>query len=1575
MPSAEFYFRLTSLDCLMDNDYEHFSGCKPLLLFFSSIVHVLTMLFSQCFKVFFLQLMWLYHIKYLNIPILHLIINLNVLVTTKTNNVFIKSIFARVNVTMKHYKLFTSVLSLHDLSCTTTCIDSLVYHFAMSSYFTFNMWLVTILTKVYFNRMVYFRTYTNGLVLIIMSLFDHYHILVNSTMQIVHIAHNSVTTTWSGFNTDYNDNWSIYQISISGNIFSVIFYVILSYVTYTCMFCNMNTTVMLIITLLFKLPTVYLKTSITIESYICFSMITLVLDNVTYCYNILISAITIYLDKPNCKSPPSIDFRHTKLCIKHIPLMMDNNDVKHLVIRVSQLQFSLKNIICLINGAYIFYLNPIIMLNILYLIGTLHRYIHVHCSSKDCLYLSNNLSSVVCTHIDTYNCNKCIGKSKGLLDRKYCSIINKLIMNNPIISYVNLILYDYYLCYNFLCTNSRYYVINQLMYYCHYYYYCHTYYSVTLLYMYINHNILLRYYMNIISWYTITLLSQYFQIFNLYDINPLTTNTYKWTFYNRNVIQYTVMPVLTPFSANLPFMNLCDDDINATLAPHTNNSNIALDNLINDDKIDHTVFADIDPDNNFLSITSLRNSNYFTETQFNKMPYTNSEFSIFNVNIRSSRTNFDSFRHYTNELKHQFSVYTLTETWLKNYNKNLYNLKGYQHIHKLRDNKLGGGVSIYVKDNILYEEKKDLYIDLKGVDSLSIEIPKKEFNTDKDIIITTIYRPPDINIRDFILKLNDFLHKIYQTNKYAFFVGDFNVNTMKAMITSDRYVNEFHNTFLTYFYHPLINKPTRVYKTKSSLLDNMYTNFPNINACGILKTLFSDHYSLFCIAKEKQNNKNNITVTKREFTERNISKFNKILSQVDWKPIYDENKVSRAFLLFQNEFRNTFESCFPMKKVKIKYDNRAPYLTKGLKQSIKNKHLLWQKYEKNPTTENKNNYLQFRNKLTGLLRKSERTYLEGQLDLYHNDMGKAWKVLRSVLNQNTNNRNPSTFKIDDETVTDPYIISNEFNKYFVEIGPKLAENLNTPVDPLSYLDRNCNSIFLPEISENETLRAINSLKNASAGWDQIPTFIAKRSIQHYLKPLTYLINKSIHQGICPDELKVAKVFPVYKSGDKTNISNYRPISVLSFFSKVFEKIVYNHVIDFIDTNNLLSKQQFGFRKNHSTNHAVITLIDRISAALDSGRAVVGCYIDLKKALDTVNHRILINKLQLYGIRGHILDWFRSYLQNRKQYIHIDDTNSNLGSISCGVPQGSILGPLLFILYINDISNISHLMHTILFAYDTTILIESDNVSTALKLMNKELQKLNTWLTANKLSLNISKTHYMVFDRGKEKKDQDSLYLNKILIERVKLTKFLGVIIDEKLTWTHHISYIKNKISKGFGIILRARKFFNKSALLKLYNSFVLPYLIYCVEIWGNASEIHILPIITLQKKIVRAITFSPYLAHTEDLFCRLKIFPFKKLVIHRIGIQMFKYHKGMVPKSVCELFTLKSSIHSYNTRNKDKIRSAYGKHKFMYRNFRFVSVHVWNYLASNIIINTSLADFKNKSKIFIMSNKFNLAFS
>ena len=221
--------------------------------------------------------------------------------------------------------------------------------------------------------------------------------------------------------------------------------------------------------------------------------------------------------------------------------------------------------------------------------------------------------------------------------------------------------------------------------------------------------------------------------------------------------------------------------------------------------------------------------------------------------------------------------------------------------------------------------------------------------------------------------------------------------------------------------------------------------------------------------------------------------------------------------------------------------------------SIKNKHTLWDKYEKNPTTENKNIYTKFRNKLTGLMRKNERLHLENQLDLFQNEMGKSWKILRTVLCKNSKNKDPSKFNINNQEVMDCIRIATEFNTHFVKTGPKLSEKIDSSVNPLKYVKCNKTHIKLPCISEDEISRTINSLKNASAGWDNIPTFVVKKVLKHIIRPLTYLVNKSIEQGIFPDELKVAKVFPIYKSGDKKCTSNYRPISVLSFFPKYLKR--------------------------------------------------------------------------------------------------------------------------------------------------------------------------------------------------------------------------------------------------------------------------------------------------------------------------------------------------------------------------------------------------------------------------------------
>ena len=1051
---------------------------------------------------------------------------------------------------------------------------------------------------------------------------------------------------------------------------------------------------------------------------------------------------------------------------------------------------------------------------------------------------------------------------------------------------------------------------------------------------------------------------------NLKFVDPLNTNHYRWQYLrNKSSYEVTVLPVNTQSSytpnSNLPLHNNANDS-----------ANLNIDGELTDHRIDYSALGNTDPDTHYLSANKPI-SHYYTENEFNNIPNLKNKLTYFNTNIRSIPKNFDTLKYFLFELNHNFSIISISETWLKQYNKDNYNLKGYSHISKIRPKKSGGGTSIFVRSDINFKIKENISVDLPGVDSIAIEIHKDELNSTKNVIILALYRPPNINAAHFIIKLTDTMQTLHEQNKHVFLMGDFNIDITEAMLTTNRIVNDFHNLFLSYHFYNLINKPTRVTENKSSIIDNIYTNVSKTLVNGIFKTDFSDHYSIFCVTDLTKPLAKNKTVIKREFNANNIRKFNETLNQTDWGPVYNLEDFNESYSYFQKKFDHALNLHFPSKTVEIKYNNRVPYITRGIRQSIKQKHKLYDTYLKNPTDLNMANYKIHRNKLTSLLRITERTFHEEQLEINVNDSTKCWKIIKEAVGQNSViNDDNCTFHINGNDVNDKQIISDEFNEYFVNIGPKLASNIDNTSNPIEYVNDILNSISIPTITESEVTDILLSLKNSSAGYDEIPAHILIQNTILYIKPLTHLVNSSINKGIFPDELKIAKVIPIFKSGNKESIENYRPISILSVFTKVFEKVMYKHLINFVDKNDILYKYQFGFRRQHSTNHAVITLVEKITNALDKGKVVVGCFLDLKKAFDTVNHRILISKLRKYGIRGHILQWFESYLKNRKQFVQIKNFKSQIKSPTCGVPQGSILGPLLFILYINDLANVSDVLFPILFADDTSVYIEADKESDLIKTLNEELAKLNIWLNANKLTINIAKSHYMVFHRGRRKSNICNPILNNVSLERVQCTKFLGIIIDDGLKWTNHISYIKNKIAKGFGIILRARKFFNKKTLLNLYHAFIFPYLIYCVEIWGNAANIYLDPLIKLQKKIIRVITFSQYLAHTNDLFVQLQILPFKKLVIHRIGLQMFKINLGYIPKAVESLFTTNSDTHKYNTRNRDKMRSAYGKHEFMYSNFRFVGIHIWNYILDHLDINVTLPRFKKTFKTHILADNF-----
>ena len=422
------------------------------------------------------------------------------------------------------------------------------------------------------------------------------------------------------------------------------------------------------------------------------------------------------------------------------------------------------------------------------------------------------------------------------------------------------------------------------------------------------------------------------------------------------------------------------------------------------------------------------------------------------------------------------------------------------------------------------------------------------------------------------------------------------------------------------------------------------------------------------------------------------------------------------------------------------------------------------------------------------------------------------------------------------------------------------------------------------------------------------------SLEFIVEPLTHICNQSLQEGIFPQQLKIANVIPLYKSDDPMHFNHYRPVSLLCTLSKVFERIMYTRLLNFLEKLKIIYEKQFGFRKHHSTYMALMLLMDKITTSLQTGEFVVGVFLDFSKAFDTVNHEILLQKLNYYGIRGVSLKWFESYLSNRSQFVTYNGEKSSRKNIICGVPQGSILGPLLFLIYINDLSNVCESMMPLLFADDTN-LFKSGRDSIQIQLeIESDLLRISEWLKINELSLNIKKTQFMVFTNKKRSDPNIEINIDGHSIEKTFKIKFLGVIIDSHLTWKNHVNYISSKIAKGIGIIIKARKLLDRETLITLYYSFVYPYLQYCNHVWGNTYPTYLHKLHVLQKRIVRVIAGVKPREHSAPLFKHLKILTIFQINVYVIGKFMYKVHHRKTLNVFISMFKVNSSVHGYDTR-------------------------------------------------------------
>ena len=1021
--------------------------------------------------------------------------------------------------------------------------------------------------------------------------------------------------------------------------------------------------------------------------------------------------------------------------------------------------------------------------------------------------------------------------------------------------------------------------------------------------------------------------------------------------------------------------NELDDGIRAE--DHMENNYDRLSHLHFDPFLAHENIVqndDVDPDFQFYT-ESTNDSRYYCSDEFNEkfgndgVPSCDKISSI-HFNARSLLNSFDDITSCLNSLNFVFDIIAVSETWLR-FNSPLIHMPNYSFVCNNRKYSRGGGVGMYVHESFTFSERKDLILSETSCDSLFIEL---EQCSGKNIIVGTLYRAPSLDMNSFIDELESLLTRLSRENKRVFLMGDLNIDILRH--DSSPQVKNFVNCLFTNFFLPLIHRPTRITPSTATLLDNVLTNqFDLDTKSGLLYFDVSDHLPIFHITymNVSKNKPADPMMPRRAFTTETIAKFKNEIENSNWEEVLDMHDVNEAYEEFITKFRRIYDINFPLNIPPKKKRKLKSWMTDDLLQSIRYKNNLYKKIIHKPTIRNKNKYKESLKQVNCLKRQAKKYYYEFKFEEYKNNVNRMWQVIKSILNKKRKSTSNSLV-CDGKVSTDSLQIANTFNDFFVEIGPKLA-NLapQSNTDFRTYLsDPNPKSLFLSPVSQREIYNIVMRFGNNKApGLDECSPKIVKIVIESISEPLCHICNLSLTTGIFPEKMKIARISPIFKNDDKEQVSNYRPISILSVFSKILEKVIYKRTYNFLESGNCFFESQYGFRSDHSTQMALLELTNKIVESFEHDSYAIGIFIDLSKAFDTIDHTILLSKLTNYGIRGIAHDLFSSYLSNRKQCTVYNCVESEYRTITCGVPQGSLLGPLLFILFINDIYRSSNFLSFIIYADDTNIIYSNKNLDQLCETANTEFTNVCNWFYANKLTINYKKCNYMILRNSARYIDFNyvEVKLNNHVIPRVETTRFLGVIVDSRLTWKYHINEIENKIAKNIGIIYRLSFYLPKTVLRILYCSLILPYFSYCNVVWANTYQSHLKKLCSLQNKIIRIISTTNNRPSTDknSLFHSLKLLKLNDINKLQQCNLLYRCLNSQLPPKFCNLFTPVSSVHNFNTRSANHIYIPKHRKMIFQHNIRYTGPKIWNDLPEQIKKSLSTTSFKYRMKKMLIS--------
>ena len=665
----------------------------------------------------------------------------------------------------------------------------------------------------------------------------------------------------------------------------------------------------------------------------------------------------------------------------------------------------------------------------------------------------------------------------------------------------------------------------------------------------------------------------------------------------------------------------------------------------------------------------------------------------------------------------------------------------------------------------------------------------------------------------------------------------------------------------------------------------------------------------------------------------------------------------------------------PLKLHRVKKDHQPEWLSPEIMDNIKERN-------KCKLNRDQNGYAFFRNKVSSMIRTAKNDMYKNKIEKGKDDPRTIWKIFKEhgASSKKATNEMINGLRENDRQISDDKEMADVFNNYFVNIAAQLKEpaeksdfkhisefvNSKVPINT---------SFSIPSISNsfvNNFLKSLDSTK--ATGLDCIGPQFLKIAPEILCPSISHLINKSLVDGVFPQPWKEAKVSPIFKNGTKDDINNYRPISILPTLSKNIEKWIQKHLMSFLNNHNLLHEKQSGFRAGHSTESALISMIDSWLKAMNDGKYVGCLMIDFRKAFDLVDHSILLQKLKLYRCDDNSLSWFESYLSDRTQRVSMNNKCSSSEHIKYGVPQGSILGPLMFLIFINDLPlALKDIVTSIdLYADDTTIYDIQSDMQKLQQNLQKSLSLLNKWCRENGMVINTDKTKVMLITSRQKRYhlqiDDLKLNLNNSDLKLSSNEKILGIQIEDTLVWNEHFKYISKKIAPSLWLLSQIKTFLSVDDKLLFYNAYIRPHLEYCSVIWGNSTTFNIQKMTKLQRRACKLILGNEY-TQLEEACDNLKILSFDEIVFLNKAKMMYKIAYNIAPSYLINLFQMRnvsddtiSSLRSVANKNflvpKPKLN--------LFKNsLTYSGAIIWNSIPLEIKNSSSLNIFVNKCKAWM----------